>query len=360
MIFEEYIKKNQLEIEPFLINELNTWRNETFVNFPTLDKILEVFITGFEGGKRLRAILVRLGYEVIASKADNCTLLPAIAYEIFQTSILAHDDIIDESPLRRGKETIYKSLERLGNEIHIEGKNYLHYGISQTICVGDVGLFLAIKMLAKANVADAVKTKSIHSFIETLVNTGLGEMLDVELPYIKSTNENLDEAEDIMRVYKFKTARYTITGPLQLGAILAGSSDAILQSIVEFGDSLGVAFQIKDDVIGIFSSEGEIGKSVTSDIEEGKKTLLYNYAMLNAKDEDRLYLEENYGKWKIDSIVHERIKEIFTQSGAKSYCENLIINFAEKGKKQISKITNNEYYSILLAGVADYLVGRTK
>jgi geranylgeranyl pyrophosphate synthase len=127
MSFIEYSQYNKRVLDDFLNKEITSWQEEVVVEFPNLSKIFDIFIDGFEGGKKLRAILVRLGYEIITDKEDECTLLPAIAYEIFQTAILAHDDIIDESPLRRGKPTMFKSLEKLGSKIHFSGKDYLHY-----------------------------------------------------------------------------------------------------------------------------------------------------------------------------------------------------------------------------------------
>jgi geranylgeranyl diphosphate synthase, type I len=226
--------------------------------------------------------------------------------------------------------------------------------------LGDIGFFLAIKLLAKTEISDSIKCKAINSFIDTLINTGLGEMLDVELPYVKPIDLHTDDYDNIMRVYKYKTARYTITGPLQLGSILANANNEVLNNIIVFGDNLGIAFQIKDDLIGIFSSEAKIGKSVTSDIEEGKKTLLYNYAMLNASDEDRLYLKQYYGNGKIDNTVHENIKRIFIDCGAKLYCENQLVEFAERAKQQIVKITDKEKYIDLLFGLADFMIERVK
>jgi geranylgeranyl diphosphate synthase type I len=187
--------------------------------------------------------LVKCGYECVQNKENTDILDVAIAFEYFQTAILAHDDIIDQSPLRRGKPTIYHEL----------GNN--HYGISQTICLGDIGFFIANQIISNAHFDDHLKVKALSCFNKVAMETGYGQMLDILLP---NTNKEKHTTEDIFTIYKFKTGIYTISGPLRLGAILAGAEEPLLEKLDTFGIYLGIAFQIQDDILGIYGNEEKL------------------------------------------------------------------------------------------------------
>lgn len=338
MDFNDFLKTSAQEIDQELIKFFEKWSEIVKAISPKLIGLNNNFIQANEGGKRLRGALVKLGYELAGGTPTLNISKPAAAFEIFQTAILAHDDIIDESPLRRGKPTIYKAL----------GEN--HYAISQTICLGDLGFFLAEKLIEESNFPTERRVEALASFIETMLQTGLGQMLDVELPNIEARKKETD----IMSVFRLKTARYTLVGPLHLGALLAGADDKMLGNLTRFGENLGVAFQIQDDILGVFGDEKTLGKSVTSDIEEGKVTLLYLYALENGGREE---LEEIYGgKVGVDGL--EKARQIFIKTGALEYSQNKAQELVKLAQETILGMEVSKDKKKLLLQMADFLVKR--
>ena len=347
MTIEKYLKEAADNIDN-CINEFDKREMSLLIKVsPKLEKLYAEFSKANGGGKRLRGMLVMLGYEMIKGEATSDILQPALAYEIFQTAILGHDDIIDKSPIRRGQDSIYFALQKKYGE---------HYGISQTICLGDIGLFNSSILILNSNFDSTAKFNAISSFIDTQLKTGIGELLDVELPYQKETAT----IEDILTVYEYKTSHYTIIGPLHLGAILAGANTEVLKSLESFGKNLGIAFQLKDDVLGIFGNEEKIGKSVSADIEEGKITCLWYYAIKNSNEEQTKLLQKSYGKGIISSSEIENIRQIFIDTGALEKTNKLIYSYVLEAKQKISEISISETYKDLLIQLADYMVGRDK
>ena len=304
----------------------------------------ELFIDRSFGGKTLRGVLVCLGYEIAGGKPSSEILKIAAAIEIFQTAILAHDDIIDLSPIRRGKLTIYKAL----------GGN--HYGLSQTICLGDIGFFLATQLIADSKFKPEYKVRALSAYSKMAINTGLGEMLDIELPRLKKGKT--DKA--VLTIHKLKTSYYTIIYPLVIGAILGGAKEVILRKFEIFGEDLGIAFQIQDDILGVFGNEAQLGKSVTSDVEEGKNTLLITEALKRGNKAELLFLKKFYGKGKISKSTHEKMKEVFEATGALAYSQKQALSYVEEGKKVVPQITGDKKLQKLLYEFSDLLINRQK
>jgi len=304
---------------------------------------LKQFVKLNSGGKRIRGILIMLGYYL--NNNDITYSMPlASAYEFFQTSILIHDDIIDNDNVRRGEKTIpFYNKEKY----KIDDMNTYN---SIGLCIGDLGLYFGNKIIS-----DNYEGKDLNNVLslynKTVIDTIRGEILDVMIPFKEKNNLKIKDLEkEIMNVYSLKTSYYTIVGPLSLGMKLGNFTDEEIKQLEKFSHNLGVAFQINDDLIGIYKDD--TGKVIGSDIEEFKQTILYSYTK-NTKYYDELM--KYYGKiLSADSL--KRVREIFEESGAKDYAINLKnklysesreilnnIDFIEKDKKDI------------LYGLVDYL-----
>lgn len=335
MDFKNYLQDAALEINQEIARFFKIWMEEVEKISPTLLSLAQVLHEHCEGGKRLRGALVKLGFELSGAKISKEILKVAAAVEIFQTAILAHDDIIDKSPIRRGRPTIYKQL---GGD---------HYGISQTIALADIGFFLAVRLISESNFPPDEKNQAISAFAQTVINTGLGEMLDIE-----------GVGEDVITIHLLKTSYYTIIDPLQLGIILAGNpTSSRLRGVKEFGENLGLAFQIQDDILGMFGDEKVLGKSVPSDLEEHKNTLLITQALKKANPEQKKILSKYYGK-KVSPKGLEEVKKVFLDTGSLDYSQKLSRKLVEKGKKFIPKITSDPKYQKLLEELADFVIER--
>jgi geranylgeranyl pyrophosphate synthase len=275
------------------------------------------------------------------SKTPNPELLKiAAAYELFQTAILAHDDIIDNSPKRRGKSSLHVAL----------GNN--HFGKSQAICLGDIGFFLAYRLISESNFDDALKTKAITFFSTSIMQTTVGEMLDVELAQKKSGTSQ----KDILTVARLKTAYYTFVAPLTLGAILAGAEDELLAMIKTYGEALGIAFQLQDDIHDIFGTEQSLKKEVGGDILEGKQTILFAKALASADKKQTEILSKFYGNAKSKTEEIEIIKKIFRDTGALKYTEDLIKKYSKKAKAIIPDLSPELPIQTILDEIIDYVV----
>ncbi len=344
MTFKDYVKLIPEQLSSELKLFLDKWREEVKETNASLVPFADYFIEACDGGKRLRGALVKLGFELTGSKYHPEILKPAIAIEIFQTAILAHDDIIDKSDTRRGKPTLYKLL---GGD---------HYAISQTICLGDIGFFLGTQLIAESDFPKERVNKAVALFSDMVVKTALGEMLDVKF----SVNPESRNEEDVLTIHRLKTARYTCVYPMHLGAILGGADQKMLDILARFGEDLGIAFQIQDDILGVFGNEQELGKSVTSDIEEGKNTLLITEAVKRASKEQQKIIEKYYGKGAVSEEGLNAIREVFEQTGSLEYSRQKALEYINRAKQVIPEITSSKKYQQVLAELSDFLVNRNK
>lgn len=313
--FYREIKKNCNNSLDIYNDELLSKQNGEFV------EIVEQFIRMNKDGKCLRAMLVALGYKS-AGNTDEYYLSLAKALEVFQTSILIHDDIIDNADKRRGQETIPVAYKKAyNNPLNIndsfDSKKH-NFSNSMGICIGDLGFYLANEILLDSYSDDKNFGKLFKYYNDIVIKTCKGEMLDVLLPFKEEffeSDSNLEEK--IMDIYRLKTAWYSVIGPYCLGMILGGASDEKIKVMEEILLDAGVAFQIKDDLLGIYGDEKHIGKSTNSDISEYKQTILYSYVM-KTKYKDELL--NYYGK-NLSVKDLEIVKTIFNDSGARAYAE---------------------------------------
>lgn len=341
MLFPEFIKNTATKINSEIEEILHNWSKEVIQETTLLNGDLKAFQEACRGGKRIRGALVALGFK-LAEKSENPDIFKiSAAFEIFQTSILAHDDIIDKSEKRRGKPSLHFAL------------NSGHEGLSRSLCLGDIGFFLAYKIIAKSGFDDKLKIRALSLFSDTMLKTGVGELLDVELAINKDKNITL---QDLNAVNKLKTAYYTIASPLMLGAVLGGAHEATLKLIKKYGLNIGIAFQIKDDINDIFSDKDKLGKDPGGDIREGKRTLLFYYASKNSSPDQRKALETLYGNQEIDADGIEKVKQVLTKTGALDKAQKEISDRSAQAMEIIASITRNKSLQNLLTEMSAYLV----
>lgn len=255
MDFGTYLKKAasecDREVEMILVKNLN----EAEKTDKKLIPLLQAFGKSCQGGKRIRAALVKLGYQIAGGESDEIVKIGA-AYEVLHAAILVHDDIIDQSETRRDKLSLHFALS--AEKGHVGGS---HYGVSQAISLADYGFFLAVKIISESRFSNERKTKALEVFSGTMIDTAFGQMLELK-------------KADPVTVMKLKTARYTISGPLQLGAALAGANEELVGALGEFGEKLGIVFQIKDDILdGEVDDSGDARKSAEKYINQAVELL---------------------------------------------------------------------------------------
>lgn len=341
MSFTNYLNNSAREIEYELSRLFIQWEKDIVRLTPRVSSVIRVFMKSMIGGKKLRGALVRLGYQLDRHNDIQDIVQAACAYEILHTALLIHDDIFDESTLRRGNPTAHYTL----------GGG--HYGTSQAICLGDVGFFLALTRLRATNFPIRLKEKAEGVFIHTAHDTIVGQMMDIE----GSRQKKGYTEKDVIDMYRTKTARYSFTGPLMVGAILAGAQEENISLLQTFGDNIGIAYQIQDDIFGMFGNTKTIGKPVDSDMKEGKMTILYLLAGKRANRKQKNTLTELYGKKTATRKDFTRVKDIMHATGALQYAQMKVREYVEKGRSVIPKITIDLKTQHMLVACTEYIAG---
>lgn len=337
-IFETSKEKIKNKINEILDKEIEKYEDNEFIK----ESLMELKRLS-QGGKRVRGYLIKLG-QMLFGKDDDSYVDLAAAIEIFQTAILIHDDIIDEADKRRGMDTINAKYEG-------------HIGVAKGICIGDLGFFISYRIINNASISKELKDEIIKIYSKTLHNTVNGEIVDVELP-LKSLeyHRNMDE-KIIYDIYVNKTAWYTIIGPILIGAASAGASEEDKEKLIEMGTNLGIAFQIKDDLLGLYSSVKDMGKTL-NDIKEGKQTIIYKYAIDHASKDELEVISKYYGNPNVTDEESNIIINLFDKLGAKENAEALVKKYTDNG---ISIIENMDVQNKdLFMELANYLLKRDK
>lgn len=323
-------------INEILEGEIKRYKDNCFIK-----ESLEELKRLSKGGKRVRGYLIKLG-QMLFGKDDDSYIDIAAAIEIFQTAILIHDDVIDEADKRRGLDTI-------------NAKYAGHIGISKAICIGDLGFFISYNIINNANISDNLKIEIMKVYSKTLYNTVNGEIIDVELPlksleYHKKMDDKL-----IYDIYVNKTAWYTIIGPILIGASSANASSLDKEKLMKMGENLGIAFQIKDDLLGLYSEDDSMGKTL-NDIKEGKQTIIYKYAIDHANKEEIEIINKYYGNSCVTIDENKIITDLFIKLGAKENAEKLELEYTKKGIDIINSmdVKNKD----LFMDFANYLLKR--
>lgn len=345
------------------ITQANEHYNTQYLkeNSPELQEALNELMRVNSGGKALRAALIALGY--LSGKNQDKNYLPlAVAFELFQTSILIHDDIIDNANMRRGKITIPTSYNQkyttpLTTNPNFSQKKH-NFANSMGLCIGDLGFYIANEIITTAYQDNPNLGKILSYYNQVIIKTCKGEMLDIILPFKEEyfTKDSNLEAK-IFKIYQLKTAWYSVIGPYCLGLILNGEKEENIKTMENILLDLGVAFQIKDDLLGIYGNEENIGKPTNSDIEEYKQTILYAYTMTtDYKNELLKYYGTTMNNQKI-----EKVKDIFLKSGAKQYAEDKMYELFKNSQQKLSQINFiNNKQKYLLEGFITYLKNREK
>ena len=328
------------------------------------------------GGKMLRGMLVNLGYQIAvhmngeaACNAAESDML-ALAFEIFQTGVLVHDDIIDNAGTRRGKITVHRRYEHRLNvretKMVAAGEKPGNLAKSAAICVGDLGIYYANKQIVDYYAQNEHLAALIGYFDDIVVQTIRGELLDVVLPYeIQDDKYSPEEKKKLLEksiwdIYYLKTAGYSVIGPLHLGMILGGADEKQMKSLDRVAEDIGIAYQIMDDILGVFADPEKLGKDVGSDITEFKQTILYMY-VCTMKPEYEEELLQVYGKKRISDAELDEVQRIFRESGALAYAQEMLGDCFERAEKRLARIKGmSKEDKAILRGFITYCKGRRK
>ncbi len=304
------------------------------------------------GGKRLRPALMFYGYMGVGGDRRKEILQASISVELIHTFLLIHDDIIDRDNKRHGVMTTHLKYENMHKSLFWNDSSE-HFGTAMAIIIGDMVAALGNQALYCSKFKADILIKALRKLQEVVANTVIGEAKDVLISFRGDATE-----KEILDVCNLKTAKYTIESPLQLGAILANADEELLRQISKLAIPMGIAFQIQDDILGVFGSEKKIGKPVGSDIAEGKQTILVSQVRkMGDKDQVR-EINSMLGKSKITIDEVEKFRNIIIETGSLDYAKDLVKKYIKKSKEEILKVDLNKKSREFLMGIADYMMER--
>jgi len=301
------------------------------------------------GGKRLRPLLLLIGFLGYSPEGTDVkkALKVAASIEVLHSFLLVHDDIVDKDDMRRGKPAMHSRIAP-----------HIPEGITSSediaIILGDMMMFHSLDLALDSKIEPKRIVKALKVMTDSAINTAIGEIYDL-LDNNKSLTKT--EFEHILFVMTYKTSRYTISMPLAMGAILAGS-EKNPEDFEEIANLLGVAFQLQDDLLGVFGDMEKIGKSITSDIEEGKKTLIMKWLYDDSTEEEKKFILENLGKGEIGKEEFEKIKALIMEHGIKERIEKYIDEMLDEARVEAKGLAMNKKSTDLLLYLIDILAGR--
>ncbi|XLQ20295.1 MAG: polyprenyl synthetase family protein [Candidatus Moraniibacteriota bacterium] len=306
------------------------------------------------GGKRIRPIMMCLGYRAAGGKNHSEILKTSISIELIHSFLLMHDDIIDRDDFRHGKKTIHARY-RDYNKSLLNNNEPDHFGQSIAMIIGDFVYSLGNQVLFESKFDAKLIVGALNRTQQIVGLTCIGEIQDVYMEYSKKATE-----EDVLKMYENKTAKYTFEGPLQLGAMLAGADKEFCDSLGGYAVPIGIAFQIQDDMLGVFGDEKKTGKPVGSDIVEGKLTFMVKRAYNNATIDQKNILDEYLGNKNMTDKDIIKFQNMIIESGAKKDCDEYSKKLIKESKKALMKIKIDDYVKSFLLEIADYLNNREK
>lgn len=299
----------------------------------------------FRGGKRLRARFCLSGWSAIAEREGAVSVPPAVidaaaALEIFHAAALVHDDIVDNSDTRRGGPSSHRLLERLHRESGWAG-DAERFGRSAGILLGDL-LVAWSDDLFEEGLEDALPVAAAAArrvYARMRRDVTVGQFLDVTEEAAFTTAASHEHAERALRVASLKSARYSVEQPLVLGATLAGADDEQRAALSAFGHPVGMAFQLRDDVLGVFGDPAVTGKPAGDDLREGKRTLLIAFARETLSPSQITELDAAIGDTTLDELRVGALQELIVSTGALTRVETLIAEYAAAADHALASAT---------------------
>jgi geranylgeranyl diphosphate synthase type I len=281
-----------------------------------------------EGGKRLRPLFAYAGFVSAGSKPERNEIRAMASLELLQACALIHDDLMDGSDTRRGKPAIHRRFENLHSQNSMAGIS-AQFGAAAAVLLGDLALVWSDHMLHNSGIADLNLKAVLRIHDEMRIELMAGQYLDV-----REAGEKEHSVERSLRIARYKSGKYTIERPLHLGAVMArpeaDSHSELLNTLSAYGLPLGEAFQLRDDLLGIFGNPDVTGKPAGDDLREGKRTVLMAMTMEKASDSARAELKNHLGNPDLTSEKIDSLRTLITETGAVDDVEKLINRLAQE------------------------------
>ncbi|MHA7180508.1 polyprenyl synthetase family protein [Arthrobacter sp. MDB2-24] len=312
-------------IEDFLAEQQEVLLGISDESLPLISSIA----TLTRGGKRMRALLCYWGWRAAGgSPSAPAPVVAGTALEFFQAAALIHDDIIDRSDTRRGRPSVHRQFTARHSDAgwHLDPERF---GVSAAILAGDLCLAFSEELFT-ASCADAAGGAARTIFNRMRTEVMAGQYLDLLEEAVGPDQEPAVAEERALNILRFKSAKYSMERPLMLGGALAGADDAVLRAYSAFALPLGEAFQLRDDVLGVFGDPEVTGKPAGDDLREGKRTFLIARALGSSGNKARAGINAMLGDTSLDDGGVGMLRGLIVESGALAHTERLIADKSEE------------------------------
>lgn len=305
--------------------------------------------------KRLRGSFVYYGYKLLGGENEDDARRAAMCIELVHTALLMHDDFMDQDDTRRGLPTTHEYYKQyhIINEYRFSSQ---HYGDSMAMDVGDIALLAGHQILTDSSFPDQYKLKATSRLLRGIINTGFGQAYDVTLEAKGKAVE-----QDVINLHHAKTAIYTYENPLHIGAILAGAKEQDLKILSAYATPGGIAFQLQDDILGLFGDTEKTGKPAHSDLRQGKMTLLIIEALKRGSVTQIRRLRQIWGKHDLTEDEADEARKIVRDTGSLDYSFKTSVKWAQKAQEAIPQMIKKGWdksATEYLDGIAQYMVER--
>ena len=304
------------ELSIFL-NRESAYLNSISSDLTPVSESLTSFL--LDSGKRLRPLFAYAGFAAAGGAIDKSTTRAMAALELLQACALIHDDLMDGSDTRRGKPSIHRHFESIHVQDQLDGFAP-QYGLSAAVLLGDLALVWSDQMINSAGLSNEKYARMIPLYNEMRVELMAGQFLDIHEQTQKDTSTDRS-----MKIARYKSGKYTIERPLHLGAALsANPSEEVLNALSEYGLPLGEAFQLRDDLLGVFGDPSVTGKPAGDDLREGKRTVLIAMTHERQTAAQAETCKKYFGRPDLDAQGVAVLQEIIESTGARAELESTI------------------------------------
>jgi geranylgeranyl diphosphate synthase, type II len=296
---------------------------------------------------------VMCAYESLGGGDLEAAANVGAAFELLHTALIVHDDVIDHDFTRRGLPNIAGTYRERATAGGASARVAEHSGISAAVIAGDLALFNSYRLIDRSGASDQMRARLLEVMDDALFASAAGELIDVDF----QISTEVPRVDDILTMERYKTAVYSFECPLQAGAILAGASEDVITTLGDFGREIGIAYQIVDDLLGIFGLEEETGKTTMGDLREGKRTVLIAYA---TSTREWSKVSPLFGDPDLTEAQAQSLRDVLIECGARSFAEGLARYYANRALARLAEPHIPAALRAELHPVADTVLGRVK
>ncbi|MET3369851.1 polyprenyl synthetase family protein [Arthrobacter sp. M2012083] len=310
------------------------------------------------GGKRLRALMCYWGWRGAGGAAADPDIVTAgCALELFQAAALIHDDIIDRSDTRRGGPSVHKRFSQL-HEMNGWALDSGRFGDAAAILTGDLCLSFSEESFTEIGPRAAAGTPARRIFNIMRAEVMAGQYLDILEEVAGPVRDRAGSVERAKSIIRYKSAKYSTEHPLALGGALAGAPAGLLNGYSEFSLPLGEAFQMRDDVLGVFGDPETTGKPAGDDLREGKRTVLVGFAINQAPPREADFLDRMLGKPDLGEDEVAELRRVMVECGALEATESLIAELSNRAFEALERLPLDDVPLVALRQLAEAAVSR--